>query len=261
MAILPGVSALLCCACCLTLYSGGCANVSMGSSREGIGPMVTTRDQAVENCLRDLGLCRDGLDISASPVVLSEQILPCIEPSKTSRAWQMRLSNVRITVRDGNRTVTNPYIHSLEVLLSSETGRVMKIISPAPKGDASIKAFPPPQAEQQQMEQTSKTLGALPCQAPKITFAEALEKAAGGAANAKQIIAYYATMEMASPETGDISPRSVWIVHLWGLPPFAPIGGPPDSVPVAARNHLSSIIDSETGYLYFATTVPQPVSP
>lgn len=242
--------------CCIVQCLNGCQNLKRSDSLERVKDMAITKDKAIENSLNSLGLLADQIGITASQVTLSDQILPCIKSSMTKNAWRITFENVSIKVKDGNRTVTNPYIKSLTVYLSSETGQVMKVVSP-PQGDPTVKSFPSPQVQEQQMRCIFQVFVGLPKAAPKVTFMEALQQAEGGVANAKQIIAYYVIEKRTDPR---IEERAVWTIHLWGIPPLqlpAPISETPGKeVWVEPINHLRSIIDAETGQWYGSDNIP-----
>ena len=229
---------------------------------EKIENPAITRDDAIQHVLGTLGLPKDQVSVTASQIALPDQVLPGIRSEKTKNPWCVNLENISIKIKDKDRMVTNPYIKSLTVFLSSETGQIMKVISPAPQGDSSIKPFPSLESYERQLLRHSEVFSGLPITTPKVTFMEALQQAIGGAHNAKQIIGYY-VLRKRTESFPDADEKAVWVIHLWGIPPWPARGGPggkPGTVPVAARNHLRSIIDAETGQFWGADTIPQPDS-
>lgn len=104
------------------------------------------------------------------------------------------------------------------------------------------------------MSSIDQTFVGIPSATPKITLHEALNRAVG-TQNAKQIVVYYVLEEFSHNKA---TVRPVWVVCACGIPPFPPYGGPTESVPEDARNHLRTIIDAETGENYGSDTIPQP---
>ncbi len=224
-------------------------------TREG---MEWTEEKAVERVLQTLGIPREGVTVVASQVTLPERVLPDIRAPRGRKAWCVRLDGVALTGKDGARTVTNPYVRSLTVTLSVATGQVIEVRSPEPEGDPTIWSFPSVEIYEQQLRQTSTSFVGLPKAPPAVTFLDAIQKATGGFHQARQIIAYYVVERRTLPT---VQERRVWMIHLWGIPPFPPRGGPEELVPVHFRNHLRSPIGAETGGWYGADTIPQPLEP
>jgi len=219
-----------------------------------------SQETAIERVLQAVGLPKEQLTITASRVALPDKVLPCVTSPRNRRAWSIRLDHVTLTEKDGTRPVTNPYISSLVVTLSCETGQVTTIVSPHPEGDSSVWPFPSVESYETQLRRTSSVFTALPQGPPKITFAQAIQQALGGFANAKQIIAYYVVERSTLPQ---IHERAVWMIHLRGMPPYTLSypRGVPDDEGVEGRNHLRSTIDAETGGFLGANNLPQPDGP
>ncbi len=100
-------------------------------------------------------------------------------------------------------------------------------------------------------------ISGFPAKAPKVTLAQALNKAFGNAANAKELTVYYVLHTWA----GAYKDRPVWIIQLRGIPgipPSLPFGVPADAVPRKFWDHTRTIVDAMTGEFIIADHIPQP---
>jgi hypothetical protein len=147
------------------------------------------------------------------------------------------------------------HINSLNVFVSCTTGKVISVVSVWPE-KVSGRPFPSDiEDHERQLGQIGETFKGLPNGSPKLTLADTFGKVMG-ASQAKQIVAYLVIDAWSTVPQAE--PRPVWVVHAWGIPPFMPRGGPPESVPEDARNHLRTEIDAETGESHGSNTIPQP---
>ena len=243
---------------CVATVGFGCVDGAEEPTDETRIAMAVSQAQALRRTQEALGATITGAQLAPSLVALGDQTVPCLSAAlKGKTTWQVQAHDVTIEANGG----VNPYITSMTILLSPETGQVMKIKTAWPKELAPITPAPPVEIHATQMMAAGgQRFSGLPKDPPAVSFASALELAYGGATNAKEIIAYYV---LYSSRTGQITDRPVWVVQLRGLPPFmprVPRGADPASIPEDARNHLPTIIDAQTGEFITANTVPQPVA-
>ena len=156
--------------------------------------------RVVESALAALGLPEEGLEVSATPVTLPDKALPTVDSPENREAWLVHIKGVRLEATDNSQARRNPYIQSLDVVISSATGQVVSVRSPAPVGEPEVWPFPQVKAYEQWMAKSEETFAGLPASAPKVTLMQALTKAEGGVQNARQIVAYYVIYRQAYGE-------------------------------------------------------------
>lgn len=236
----------------------GCAPMYVQPGLEELTVINRTESQAKERVRSSFGRLGEQALLSARRVSLGTQTVPFLaDDLKQKETWELELTNVEIRQKDGRK---NPHITTLTTWLAPTTGQIMKVVSKWPVELEPTLPAPPIEIEAEQMARTGIRFTGLPATPPQISLTDAITLAMGGAANAKELIAYYV---LYSSEINSIFNQPVWVVQLRGLPPFippVPRGFDVKSIPVEARNHLSTFVDAETGEFIFANNVPQPVT-
>jgi hypothetical protein len=227
----------------------GCRSVATPStSAERINQMIDSKT-TVGNRARDLVGVGDTTIANIAEIQSLDVHVPFQLPA--GKIWKVRLEHVgfRKGSRDTDGTL-NPFIRSVDVILSA-TGQPIEIISVLPTG-VNVPEFPDPDDYKQQLLNVGESYGDVPRQEPTISLSDAFSKSMG-TGSAKQIIVYYLNVTTVRWKI----PRASWIIHAWGMEPFAAsrFG---DTVPEDARNHLRTILDANTGEVYGSDTIPQP---
>lgn len=236
----------------------GCAGLGVQPDVEEITVMNMTESQTKERVRNSFGRLGEQAFLSARRVSLGTQTVPFLAKDlEQKETWEVELTNVEIWQEDGRK---NPHITTLTTWLEPTTGQIMKVVSKWPVELEPILPAPPIEIEAEQMARSGIRLTGFPATPPQVSLTVAITLAVGGAANAKELIAYYV---LYSSELNSIFDQPVWVIQLRGLPPFippVPPGADAKIIPVEARDHFSTFVDAETGEFIFANNVPQPVT-
>jgi len=252
--VLPvAVTAASCLAACNCQTSSSLTGVAPEKVMNMSSQNEKSEQAAIQTVKEQLGLSAEDITSAATQSRLDESVIPGLgQDIAGETAWEVHVDGVRI--RPPDSTIENAVIRKLAVMMCPSTGHVMKIRGPVV---AVIPPGPPAADELAQMQGVGESFSGFPESAPKITFLQALDKAFGNAASAKEITAYYVQHTIA----GAYQDRPVWIIHLRGIPPIPPSlppGAPDDAVPDKFLDHTRSIIDAETGEFLIADSIPQP---
>jgi hypothetical protein len=249
---LSSTAAVLSVAISLTACQKFAANVENIESRERTLKMPIEQSVLVRRALEVSGFgAQPDIITSVSEVPRPGKLVPFV-PAEPS-IWKVRIENVRLTISAQGQTTTNPHIRSADLFYSPKADQFIKIVS-VPLTGVDLRTFPAVQSEESQMKQIGQIFVGIPEAKPQITFAEALQQTVG-VVGARQVIGYYV---LESYSDWKRAPRPVWVINAWGIPAFPPIGGTERDVPEAARNHLRTTVDAETGETHGSDTIPQP---
>ncbi len=173
------------------------------------------------------------------------------------QAWKVEAAGVSLRFVAHNQSAFDQMKRTFYITLDAGSGQLISITSSAAQLAVTVKPGPSAASAESQIRAMDKLYLGLPDVEPQVTFLEALNTVfASGAANpllAQNISGSYVI------DSKKGLPRRVWVISLRGLPPFAPYGRNPGSVPEWQRDHLRVVVDAESNVLLFATTVPQPI--
>lgn len=207
---------------------------------------------SVINCaFQALGGIVDKNKLVADEIQVPGRLIPFVGPDG-QKVWRVDADPIAISVQRGGRVVKNPDIAFARVLVSPDSEQVLQIVCQRGSGQPFSATFPSATSYERQMNRVRQVFTGLPNQPPKVTFAEALQRAEG-VQNAKEIVAYYVTSKYLDFEE---SHRPVWVIHAWGIPPMK-LPAPPGA-PSTTLTHIRTIIDAETGEPQLFDSIPQP---
>jgi hypothetical protein len=218
--------------------------------------MAISTQEALQQASEDLGIDLGPDDVTIDSVALAENSMPFLRKELTGKsAWQVQLKDA---VLRRALSLLSPKISQLSVILSPDSGRILKLSSRIPPGEPQLRPFPEPDEEERQMLESGERFVGLPPERPSISFIKALKiigtHGPGGVEQARQLIAYYVT-----DVTVGFGERTVWVVQVRGIPPL-PMPSHGLRIPEDARNHLRHLIDASSGEWLTADTVPQPTT-
>ncbi len=216
--------------CSVAIQTWGCSRDLCETAETRSAAITLTEGEAIKRAQQTMGELGPAMRASASIMTLGDQTVPGLsEELQGQETWQIVLDGV--TIREPSAGRINPHIRTITVLLSPDTGHVMKTTTKWPEELPPIMPAPSVQSEAEQMRGAAgQHISGLPPEPPRLTFSEALALAHGDPASAKEIVATYVLF---SSELVGIVDRRVWIVLLRGLPPvhLPRPQGPPEGEP------------------------------
>ena len=217
-----------------------------------------SEEEAVKRAVAQIGLSEDAAAKGAgSKVTLTRECLPFLGKVLTGhKAWRVEFKDLNLAEVTGDPDLANPHITALVVILSPDTGNVLKVTSVWPKGVPRIATHPACAQEERQLTACATVYSGIPKEEPSASLADALKVSMLWSDEVKQIRASYVLESC--PEYKD---RAVWIVELRGFPPSLPVSlwddMPNFKMPEDTRSHLRNVIDAKTGTSLCADTIPQ----
>jgi len=223
---------------------------------------VPSEGEAVKRAAAQIGLSDDAAAKGAGgKVTLTGECVPFLGRVLAQRkAWRVEFKDLNFAEVTGDPRLANPHITQLVVILSPDTGNVLKVTSVWPKEVPRIASYPTCAQEEQQLTACGTVYSGIPKEVPSASLAHALKVSMRWSDEVKQICATYVLESC--PEYKD---RPVWIVTLRGITPSLPVSVPVEipnlKIPEDSRNHLRNVIDAKTGTWLCADTIPQPAPP
>ena len=194
------------------------------------------------------------LHFIASPVTLTEDNTPYLESQLIGKPlWHVVLRDFSLRLESSPRGLADKYVRTWDIYLDPVSGRLLKLRSRWPKGEAPMEREPNAELAAKQMRRAGGEIyHGFPRNAPKASFLDALDgmqRDGGNPLIAKQIVAQYVMRS-----TGGGDPMPVWAITLRGVPPFRSHPGMPQD----ARYEYRYIVDSETGKWISLSNIPRP---
>lgn len=231
--------------------------------------------QAIQIAKQVTGLDQmHGVEIAASEEVLEEDNTPFLHTQIAKRPlWKVSFTHVKLGIATKVGLVfppclrMNPYIHAFDIFIDSQTGQVLKIVSPWPSGVPPRRQRTVEELEQR-LRDSFQSYEGFPESPPEVTFLQALEivalKGFAPISETKQIQALYVMHKDAGDKTEPCHevPCARWLVHLIGFPAIPLISMPREmfvNLPpeqIEHNEHLWHIIDAKVGKLILITSEP-----
>jgi len=224
--------------------------------------LALSEEEAVKRAVAQIGLSDQATAKAAgSKVTLTSECVPFIGKALTERkAWRVEFKDLNLAEVTGDPDLANPHITGLVVILSPDTGNVLKVTSVWPKGVPRFATHPACAQQERQLTACATVYSGIPKEEPSVSLADALKVSMRWSDEVKQICASYVLESC--PGYKD---RAVWIVELRSFPLSLPVSVPPHmpnlKIPDDSRNHLRNVVDAKTGTWLSADTIPQPMPP
>lgn len=221
------------------------------------GRKVTTAHHAVDRAIKILGAPRElASTAEAELVILETDDTPFLHEQVVGRPlWEIVIPKWKLKFKSA-KGAEDAFERTFDVLVDPENGNVLRVASRWPQGVAGEPLDIPAQSAEDQMGRRSEKYHGFPAEAPRITFAQALEVVYGpGVGNplvAKRITGRYVVQS--APRGG---PSPVWAITLEGIKRQVP--SPPGSRP-RSISRIRNIVDARTGEWLRATTIPRPIT-
>ncbi len=222
------------------------------------GRQVTTAHQAVDRAIKLLGAPRKlASTAEAELVILETDDTPFLHEQVVGRPlWEVVIPKWKLKFKSA-KGVEDAFERTFDVLVDPENGNVLRVASRWPQGVAGEPPDLPAQSAEDQMWATSKEkYHSFPDEAPRISFAQALEVVYGqGVGNplvAKRITGRYVVL---SGSRGEPSP--VWAITLEGVHIASPgfLGLRP-----RPSKRIRNNVDARTGEWLGASNFPLPIT-
>jgi|GEM_PF-2568730 len=192
---------------------------------------------AIEAAYRQTGFSPDGLTATVRNEVLSEaNNIPFMNLTGKS-VWRITIDGINITVKHGDKVITNDKIHSLDVFLDKDSMQIIKVTTNTGSlPDSDYYNFYSPDYQTGYFKSNGISSMATPQQKPGVTLVQALQSAEdglGGITQTPQFEAIYVVYTKKSytyqPDDKIVlnmtAPVNGWFVTLKYLPP-SPISQP-----------------------------------
>ena len=222
------------------------------------GRKVTTAHQAVDRAIKLLGAPRElASTAEAELVILETDDTPFLHEQVVGRPiWEIVIPKWKLKFKSA-KGAEDAFERTFDVLVDPENGNVLRVASRWPQGVAGEPQDLPRQSAEDQMWGTSnEKYDSFPDEAPRITFARALEVVHGpGVGNplvAKRITGRYVVQSIAPK-----GPSPVWAITLEGIHRLAPSFS--RSRP-RFISRIRNIVDARTGEWLGASNRPRPIT-
>jgi hypothetical protein len=212
---------------------------------------------AIRAALAQIGLAACGR-VTLERTALAGGTIPFLGPLLEGRpSWRVEIDDLA-AARADPQAGRLPHVAHLSATLAPDTGHVLLVRSPWPRGVPPIAPMPDAAEEERQLGRQRERFTGLPAEAPAISLLKALKilevEAPVPVGATKELVAYYVLQE-----TVRYPARPVWIVQTRGIPPFSLALDA--RVPDDALNHLRHVVDARTGRWLGSDSTPQPVAP
>jgi hypothetical protein len=196
----------------------------------------------------------------AKLTVLTDDVTPYLRDQIINRpVWQVTIDDWSVKLPCFREGVKDPFTRTLDMYLDPVDGKLLKLETRWPVGERRL-IGPRPSAEEavRQMKFLSNEIyHGFPSEPPAASFLEAMDDAVRrGGANplvARQIFGEYVIQSHGRHE-----PTPVWVITLWGIPPYH-LAGPADSN--EPNSVLRYIVDAQTGLFRTRVNAPQSGEP
>lgn len=172
-------------------------------------------------------------------------------------AWRVEFEDISLTLKSAVSSFQDPYRRSFIVLIQEETGILWSVKSVSDKKDIDLKPEPSAAVAEEQLGPEGEIYVGLAAANPGISFLNALDvilkRGNSSPFLAKEFYAVY-VLESIHGAT----PLPVWSITLRGIPPIPVTERYGNTIPVWQRNRMRSVVDANSGKLFFSTNSPQP---
>lgn len=210
---------------------------------------IESEQQAIESARSFLSLSGEDLRVSTSQGVTAtlqteiDSTTPFLSDSLDGRrAWKVAFASVILGLDSYPREVILQSPRTLTALIDSASGKLIRVESWLVSAQALQLSKPLVLHGEAERQLGSERWLTLPTTDPKVSFFEAVNKAAGSKLTAKLIVGHYINAVV-----GDSAgPKAVWSIHLIDFPPI-----------LHGETSMRSVIDATTGKLLYFCNLPR----